>query len=659
MYGNDKSIENKGVDRPLEILKRYWGYDSFRPSQRSIIESALRGEDVLAILPTGGGKSICFQVPTLMSGGIGIVVTPLIALMKDQVANLNERGIKSIAVYAGMTQKEIGIALDNIVYGDFKFLYLSPERLKSPVFMSRLYDMNISYLIVDEAHCISQWGYDFRPDYLEIAHVRKILGKSVPVIALTATATPEVASDIMAKLDFASDNLIKSGFERENLSYVVRKCEDKQGQLLSICKGVPGTGIVYVRMRKRTEEIAAFLNANGYEAEAYHAGMSREMRELKQQRWKDGTTRIIVSTNAFGMGIDKPDVRFVCHYDMPDSIESYFQEAGRGGRDGKRSYAVLLWNDTDIRRLRQIREVSFPSLEFIEGIYHKVHNYFGITFGNGKGYGGKFDIADFCREHKLPINKVYHAIKYIESENHWQLEDESEIPARVGFRVSREELYSFNPESLLEEEVLDSLMRRYPGIFSGTVPVDTAYIAKVLDCSEPEVKERLYWLSRKGVITYIPSDKTPLILFKEDRLMPKDVCLPKKNYDERLARFTKRIEAMISYVSDSSRCRSIALLEYFGEKTDKRCGKCDVCISQSGRRKKRQDDIEKELAAFVKGYDFTSICRMYNINVTLSSWRVKAMSTKEFLADIVVRFGDGYRDYINALRNMMDSGVFR
>ena len=385
----------------LDILKEYWGYDSFRLQQEAIVDAALEDRDVLAMLPTGGGKSVCFQVPALMREGIAIVVTPLIALMKDQVQNLNDRGIKALCVNAGMGKREVELTLNNAAYGDFKFLYVSPERLGTPMFRAYVQQMNVSYIVVDEAHCISQWGYDFRPDYLNIGSLRELV--DAPIIALTATATPKVAEDIMSRLGFREKCLIKSGFERPNLSYIVRNCEDKLGQMLNICSNVAGTGIVYVRSRKKAEELSDFLSANGIEASFYHAGLGQESRSQRQKDWKEDRIRVMVCTNAFGMGIDKPDVRFVIHFDVPDSPEAYFQEAGRGGRDGKSSFAVLLWNNSDVKRLRQIATVSFPSLDYIEDIYHKVHAFYEIPYDTGVGRQLKFDLDEFCKRFKQLI----------------------------------------------------------------------------------------------------------------------------------------------------------------------------------------------------------------------------------------------------------------
>ena len=464
-------------DKALEILKEYWGYDNFRPMQREIIAAAESGKDVLAILPTGGGKSVCFQVPALMKEGIAIVVTPLIALMKDQVQNLCDRGVKALAVYAGMSRKEVELALNNAAFGDFKFLYVSPERLKTSLFQQYLAEMDVSYIVVDEAHCISQWGYDFRPDYLEIAALRGFV--QAPVIALTATATPSVAEDIMERLGFRERLLLKSSFERPNLSYIVRHCEDKLGKLLQVCSSVPGTGIVYVRSRRKTEELASFLKSQGISASFYHAGLGPQTRAERQAGWKSGNIRIMVCTNAFGMGIDKPDVRSVVHYDVPDSPEAYFQEAGRAGRDGKRSYAVLLHGSSDIRRLHQIETLSFPPLEYVEDIYHKVHNWFEIPFESGMGRQLKFNLEEFCREYGLNRSSAWYAMKYIERTGHWTIMEDMDIATRVMILPSRTELPEIEVSEPMMGTVLEIIMRKYTGVFSYPVRIDGGAYHKV------------------------------------------------------------------------------------------------------------------------------------------------------------------------------------
>ena len=573
----------------LEVLKEYWGYDSFRPMQEEIVNAALDGKDVLAILPTGGGKSVCFQVPAMIREGIAIVVTPLIALMKDQVQNLGDRGIKALCVNAGMGPREVELTLNNAAFGDFKFLYVSPERLGTRMFRNYVQEMNVSYIVVDEAHCISQWGYDFRPDYLNIGSLRELV--DAPVIALTATATPQVAEDIMERLKFSEKCLLKSGFERPNLSYIVRNCEDKLGQLLSVCSNVAGTGIVYVRSRKKTEELAAFLTANGVSSSFYHAGLGPDSRTDRQQKWKSGEIRIMVCTNAFGMGIDKPDVRFVVHFDVPDSPEAYFQEAGRGGRDGKRSFAVLLWNNSDIRRLRQIATVSFPSLDYIEDIYHKVHAFYEIPYDTGMGRQLKFDLDEFCRRFHLQRQAVYYSIIYIERTGHWTLSEDVDIATKVQISVSRNDLYDVELPDSRMDVILEMLMRRYTGVFSYPVPIDEEYIASHIGVQVPMLRQILYKMSLEHVIRYVPCDHATVLYLQHDRLRPKNVNLDPERYDLLKTSCEARMQKMIDYVQEEDVCRSSYLLEYFGQPESRACGTCDICRSEDSlSRLRRQID---------------------------------------------------------------------
>ena len=558
-----------------EVLKQYWGYDAFRPMQEEIISAAAEGRDVLAILPTGGGKSVCFQVPALMKDGLALVVTPLVALMKDQVQNLSDRGIRALAIHAGMDRRQVDLALNNAAYGDFKFLYVSPERLGTSLFQSYLDVLPLSYIVVDEAHCISQWGYDFRPDYLEIGALRKRV--DAPVIALTATATPQVAEDIMDKLGFRERLLLRSGFERPNLSYIVRRCEDKTGQLLDICRGVAGSGIVYMRHRRRCEEVAAFLAENGVSASSYHAGLGGEVRSERQEAWKRGSIRVMVCTNAFGMGIDKPDVRFVVHTGLPESPESYFQEAGRAGRDGQRSWAVLLWNGTDVRRLKQLLDVSFPSLEYIADIYQKLHVFFEIPYEAGAGRQLKFDLDAFSKHFKLQPASVHYALKYLERSEHLTFSEDVEVATQVRILADRNVLYDIDLPDPAMVTLLEVLMRRYPGIFSYPVPVREDAVAGACGLTVPQLRQLLYRTSLEHVIKYIPGDRCDVVVLHHNRLMPGNVDLQKDKYAFLLENARRRADAMVEYASGTDVCRSRWLLQYFGQEESSDCGTCDVC----------------------------------------------------------------------------------
>lgn len=615
------------------ILKKYWGYDEFRPMQEEIISSALAGKDTLALMPTGGGKSICFQVPAMAKDGICLVVSPLIALMKDQVQNLSNKGIKALAVYSGMTYNQIDAALDNAIYGDYKFLYVSPERLHTGIFRERVRKMDINFLVVDEAHCISQWGYDFRPAYLEISKIKELIG-DVPVIALTATATKSVAEDIMRILNFSEPNVISSGFERKNLSYVVRNVDDKFGNMLKICNGVPGTGIIYVRERKRCEEISSFLRQNGITSDFYHAGLSKDMRNAKQDSWIKGETRVIVATNAFGMGIDKPDVRFVIHYDLPDSLEAYFQEAGRGGRDGNRSYATMLWNSTDISRLRQNHTISFPDIQYIKDIYQKVFIYLNIPYEEGKESVNKFNLVEFSKKYSLNSVSAYYAIKYLEQEGYWELTDELDNPSKILFIVGRDELYKVQIDNPDLDSFIKSILRIYTALFSRITPIDEEYIARVTMDSPAGVKEKLIQLSRLRIIRYIPKVRTPLIIMNYERLVESNLYISQKRYQERKDLFQKRIESIISYVKEDNICRSRMLIDYFGQKVETDCGICDICI----RNRNNSNSSSRQLAV------------RNHIHELLGK------NGKMKIQDFETEAGDEYKFYLKVLREMIDNG---
>ncbi|MCL2727621.1 MAG: RecQ family ATP-dependent DNA helicase, partial [Bacteroidales bacterium] len=561
------------------ILKEVWGYSDFRPGQEEIIQAAYGGKDLLALMPTGGGKSICFQVPALIKKGVCLVITPLIALMKDQVENLKARNIRAIAIYSGMSAREIDIAFDNAIYGQYKFVYLSPERLHTEMFKVRIAKMEVSLVVIDEAHCISQWGYDFRPAYLNIAMLRQLL-PDVSFMALTATATPKVAQDIMEKLEFKQPLLFVNSFERKNIAYVVREAEDKLGQMLRIAQGIQGTGIVYVRERKKTVDISNYLSANGIEAEAYHAGMSTELRNTKQAEWKSGKKRIIVSTNAFGMGIDKADVRFVCHYDLPESIEAYFQEAGRGGRDEQKSFAVLLYNSSDSKRLKQIYNLSFPEISYIKKVYQNLFVYLDIAYGSGKDQVYDFNLQEFAQRYKLLVSAAWHALCCLEQEGYFTLSEETDHPSRIHFIVTRDELYRVQLDSLEMDRFIKLMLRLYPGLFSGFVSIDEEYLAQQNQCSSNVVKEYLIQLSRHHVLNYIPQKRTPQIYFHEERLDNDNLRISMHEYLLKKERYKERIEAILNYAQKSALCRSKQLLAYFGEEQPHDCGQCDVYLKK-------------------------------------------------------------------------------
>jgi len=550
------------------------------------------------MLPTGGGKSICFQVPGMMADSLTIVITPLIALMKDQVQNLTDRGIRAMAIHAGMTRHEVDLALNNAAYGDYKFLYLSPERLGTTLFNSYLDVLNISYIVVDEAHCISQWGYDFRPDYLKIGELRKRV--DAPIIALTATATPEVVEDIMDNLKFKNRLVLKSGFERENLTYVVRHVEDKKGQLLGICNGIEGSGIVYLRNRSKTEEIASFLNANGISASFYHAGLGTLTRSERQELWKQGKIRVMICTNAFGMGIDKADVRFVVHYDIPDSPEAYFQESGRGGRDGKRSYAVLLWNQSDLLRIKQIEKISFPSLEFIEDVYQKIHIFFQIPFENGMSRQLRFDIDEFSKHYSLNKSSVFYAIKYLDRSAHLTFTEDVDIATKVKIELDRTSLYDVELPDNKMVDLLELLMRKYVGIFSFPVAIDEEYLSRQLQISVPMLRELLYKISLEHIIRYIPTSHSNVITLHHDRLRPSNIDLQPKKYKQLYDSYVSRTRAMLDYANETDVCRSRFLVSYFGQELSSDCGTCDICRTKRNTLNNIDKVTENEIIKIVK-----------------------------------------------------------
>ena len=592
---------------PVQVLQEFWGYESFRPLQEQIINSVLEGNDTLALMPTGGGKSICFQVPQLMKEGLALVISPLVALMKDQVQNLADRGIKAISIHSGMSRREVDMALNNAAYDEqVKFLYVSPERLATNLFSSYLNVLPISTIVVDEAHCISQWGYDFRPDYLQIGQIRERV--DAPVLALTATATPQVCEDIMDKLAFRDRVLFKSDFERANLNYIVRESADKMGQLLSVCRGVPGTGIVYMRNRAKCEEMAAALKAAGISADFYHAGLQSISRSERQQDWKSGKTRVMVCTNAFGMGIDKPDVRFVVHLDIPDSPEAYFQEAGRAGRDGKTAYAVLVYNRQNISRLNQMVDLSFPPLDYVEDIYQKIHIFYEIPYEHGEGRELKFHLEDFCRQFSLQRAKTHYAVQYLDRIGQISYSEDVEIPTRVKIIPDRQALYSIELPNPQMVSLLELLMRNYTGIFSYAVPVDEQSLGRSLGLSVPQLRVLLYETSLEHVIKYIPCDVSTVVFLRHPRLRPGDVDLKPLYYKRLREAAQERAAQMEQYCTSTDECRSARLIRYFGQEEVRDCGVCDVCRARKGRARtiirewmgEHPDWTEQDLFDFLK-----------------------------------------------------------
>ena len=569
-----------------EILRQYWGYDDFRGIQREIIESIGSGHDTLGLMPTGGGKSITFQVPALAREGTCVVITPLIALMKDQVENLRRRGIRAAAIYSGLTREEIVITLENCIFGAVKILYVSPERLSSDLFQAKLRHMNVSFITVDEAHCISQWGYDFRPSYLEIAKIRKIL-PNAPVLALTATATPQVVEDIQDKLSpltpnpspLTTFNVFRMSFERQNLAYVVRRATDKREQLIHILKNVKGSAIVYTRSRRRTKEFAELLNEAGISATFYHAGLESAAKDERQLAWQNDKIRVMVATNAFGMGIDKPDVRVVIHVDCPDSVEAYFQEAGRAGRDGQKAYAVLLYNDADHRKLEKRISDTFPEKDFIREVYEHLAFFYQIGVGSGYNHTFEFNIDKFCHAfHHFPI-QVDSALKILNRAGYIEYTEEQDNQARVMFTVSRNELYRLENNTDNEERVITALLRNYGGLFTDYNYIDESFIAQQCGLQSQQVYMILKSLSQRHILHFIPQKKTPYIRYTQRREDKEHIQIMPVIYEERKAQYADRIHAMIDYATNDSVCRSRQLLRYFGEENDHDCRQCDVCLS--------------------------------------------------------------------------------
>ena len=580
------------MNKYQEILEQYWGYDSFRDLQEEIITSIGEGKDTLGLMPTGGGKSITFQVPALAQEGLCLVITPLIALMKDQVYNLRKRGIKALAVYSGMTRQEIITALENCIFGNYKFLYISPERLDTEIFRIKLRSMKVSMITVDESHCISQWGYDFRPAYLKIAEIRELL-PGVPVLALTATATPEVVKDIQARLNFHEGNVFRMSFERKNLAYIVRKTDNKTKELLHILRRIPGSAIIYVRNRRRTKEITELLVNEDITADFYHAGLDNAVKDLRQKRWQNGEVRVMVATNAFGMGIDKPDVRIVLHLDLPDSPEAYFQEAGRAGRDGEKAYAVILYTKSDKTTLHKRIVDTFPDKEYILNVYEHLQYYYQMAMGDGFQCVREFNIEEFCRKFKYFPVPVDSALKILTQAGYLEYTDEQDNASRILFTLRRDELYKLREMGAEAEALIQTILRSYTGVFTDYAYISEASLSIRTGLTREQIYNILVTLTKRRIVDYIPRKKTPYIIYTRERQELRFVHIPPSVYEERKVRYEARIKAMEEYVTSDNVCRSRMLLRYFGEKNEHNCGQCDVCISHRATDSLSEASFEK------------------------------------------------------------------
>ena len=623
-----------------EILKQYWGYDGFRGIQENIIESIGNGHDTLGLMPTGGGKSITFQVPAMAKEGICLVITPLIALMKDQVRNLRDRGIKALAVYSGMTREEIIVALENCIFGDYKFLYISPERLDTEIFQTKLRSMKVSMITVDESHCISQWGYDFRPAYLKIADIRKLL-PDVPVLALTATATPEVVKDIQQKLAFKQgSNVFRMSFERKNLAYIVRHTENKREELLHILNSVNGSAIVYTRNRKRTREMAELLVSNGITATFYHAGLNNDVKDIRQKSWLTEESRVMVATNAFGMGIDKPNVRMVIHMDLPDSPEAYFQEAGRAGRDGQKAYAVLLYAKSDKVSLKKRISDTFPDKDYIRKVYEDLQFYFQMAMGDGLGCTLAFNLDEFCLNFKHFPVQADSALKILTRAGYLEYTDEQDNASRLIFTLRRDELYKLQEYDSDTEKVLNTILRSYTGLFTDYAYINEESLGIRTGLTRQQVYDILVMLTKRRILHYIPRKKTPYIIYTQERQEKDRLYIGNEVYEDRKSSYSTRIQAMIEYATAEEKCRSRMLLRYFGEKNEHNCGQCDVCLEKhsTGIRQGEFQEIKETILNLLK-------VRSYSSAELVNAIPMEKEKTREIvsflLAEEIIQLNDG------------------